>query len=98
MLTTLKLKSLAGIVIFVGFFIGFGSGLVENSPGFAGNPQNKYYGFPFAWRSVNVVTGQKYSYPFELLYDVLFGIGMVSIVIAAFSATQRRMMKKNKHR
>jgi hypothetical protein len=89
---------LAGIVIVVGFFIGFGSGLVENTPGFTGNPQDKYYGFPFVWRAVNTVTGQRYGYPLELLFDVFFGIGMVSIIIVAFSATQRWMTKKIKHR
>jgi hypothetical protein len=98
MLTALKLRSVVGIVIVVGFFIGFGSGLVENDLNFGNTPQNKYYGFPFAWRAVNKVTGQKYSYPLELLYDVLFGIAMVSIIAATFWATQRQMMKKNVRR
>ena len=92
----MKLTSWVGIVIVMGFFIGFGSGLVENNLGFANGPQNTYYGFPLAWRAVNIKTGQKYGYPFELLFDVLFGMVMVSIVAVAFWATERHIMKNDK--
>lgn len=72
----------------VGFFVGFGSGLVENGPA--------YFGFPIAWRMVDVSTGDKVAYPLELFLDILFGIGMVAIVAAVTILTERWVSNKNK--
>ena len=89
-------KTLVGIIIVLGFFVGFGSGLVENAPIFASNPQDKYYGFPIVWRAVNTKTGEKNAYAPELFADCLFGVAVVSTVAAMALATEKRLMKKNK--
>jgi hypothetical protein len=90
----LRRRSLVAIVVVVGFFVGFGSGLVEVEPDFADIPENKYYGFPLAWRVVNTATGEKFTYPLELFVDCLFGILMVGIVAVATAVTEK-WMKKN---
>jgi hypothetical protein len=90
------MRSFAAIIIVVGFFIGFGSGLVENRPDFASVPEERYYGFPFVWREVNTVTGEKRSYPLDLFYDILLGMAMVSIIVGTMLATQRWLMKKSR--
>jgi hypothetical protein len=87
-------RRLVAVIILVGFFVGFGSGLVENSPVSVGNPGNKYYGFPLAWRTVNTETGQKDAYPLELFLDCLFGIAVVSVIAATALATEKRMTKR----
>jgi hypothetical protein len=79
------------VVVVIGFFVGFGSGLVENNPDSAGTA--KYYGFPFAWRAVDE-GGQKYAYPSELLADCVFGIVSVSIVAGTAMLTMKWMGKK----
>jgi hypothetical protein len=89
-------KRLVAIIIVVGFFVGFGSGLVENTPDFASIPQNTYYGFPLVWRAVNTTTGEKYTYAFELFADCLFGIVLASIIVATTLATEKWLAKKNK--
>jgi hypothetical protein len=45
-----------------------------------------------------MLRGQKYAYPLELMFDVLFGIAMVSIIEAAYWATQRQLTKKSVRR
>ena len=92
----MKRLTLVAIVVVVGFFVGFGSGLVENEPGFVHIPENKYYGFPLAWRMVNTVTEDKVAYPLELFLDVLFGIGMIAIVVAVTVLTDRWVSNKSK--
>ena len=92
----MKRLTLVAIVVVVGFFVGFGSGLVENEPGFVHIPENKYYGFPLAWRMVNTATEDKVAYPLELFLDVLFGIGMIAIVVAVTVLTDRWVSNKNK--
>jgi hypothetical protein len=89
-------KRLVGVIIVVGFFIGFGSGLVENSPNFASVPENRYYGFPFVWRAVNVRTGEKYTYAIWLFIDCLFGAMMASITAVTALSMQKWMMKKDR--
>jgi hypothetical protein len=89
-------KRLVAIIIFVGFFIGFGSGLVENDAYSAGNSENTYYGFPLAWRAVNTSTGDKYAHPVELLIDCLFGIFLVSIIAGTTIVTQKWTNRKTK--
>jgi hypothetical protein len=91
-------KRLTGVIIVVGFFIGFGSGLIENSPYYAGIPENRYYGFPFVWRAVDAKTGEKYAYAVWLIIDCLFGTILASIIAAATLSTQKWMMKKNRQR
>lgn len=87
-------KWLPALVIVIGLFIGFVSGLVENSPDSAG-PSDKYYGFPLAWRMVDTTTGEKYTYAPELLIDCIFGIVIVSIIAATALLTEKWMAKKN---
>ena len=82
------MRTLVLVVVVVGFFMGFGSGLVETGSG--------YYGFPIAWRMVDTVTGDKVAYPLELFLDVLFGIGMIAIVAAVTILTDRWVSNKNK--
>jgi len=82
------MRTLVLVVVVVGFFVGFGRGLVENGPG--------YYGFPIAWRMVDTVTGDKVAYPLELFLDVLFGVGMVAIVTAVTILTDRWISNKKK--
>lgn len=89
-------KRLVAIIIVLGFSVGFGSGLVENTPDFASNPQNRYYGFPLVWRAVNTTTGEKYTYAFELFADCLFGIVLASIIAATTLATEKWLAKRNK--
>ncbi len=87
-------RRLIALVLFFGFFVGFGSGLIEN-PDASSYPQIVYYGFPLGWRSVNNVSGEKNAYPVELFIDVLFGIAIVSLVAASYLLTQRWVSKKN---
>jgi hypothetical protein len=97
MLEDLKLStSLVAVIIVVGFFIGFGSGLIENVSGPASVPGNKYYGFPLAWRAVNTSTGDRYEYPVELFVDCLFGVLMVSIIAGTTIITENRLIKKSR--
>ena len=84
-------KRLVALVLFFGFFVGFGSGLVEN-PDASSYPQIVSYGFPLGWRSVN--NGEKFAYPLELFVDILFGIAIVSLVAASYLLTQRWVSKK----
>jgi hypothetical protein len=87
-------KRLIALVLFFGFFVGFGSGLIEN-PDASNYPQNiVYYGFPLGWRSVNNVSGEKNGYPLELFVDVLSGMAIVSLVAASYLLTQRWVSKK----
>lgn len=85
-------KRLIALVLFFGFFVGFGSGLIEN-PDASSYPQIVYYGFPLGWRSVNN-SGEKNSYPIELFVDILFGIVIVSLVAVSYILTQRWASKK----
>lgn len=83
---------IVAVVVVVGLFVGFGSGLVENNPDSIGIFK-KYYGFPFAWRAVDE-GGQKYTYPVELLADCVFGVVSVSIVAGTAMLTMKMMGKK----
>lgn len=95
MLRKLRLsKRLVTIIIVVGFFVGFGSGLFENSSGSAGVPGNTYYGFPLAWRAVDT-KGDKYGYPLELFIDCLFGVSLVSIIAGTTITTERWLIRKS---
>jgi hypothetical protein len=97
MLEDLKLgRRLVVVIIVVGFFIGFGSGLIENASGPASVPGNKYYGFPLAWRAVNTSTGGRYEYPVELFEDCLFGVLLVSIIAGVTIITENSLMKKSR--
>ena len=82
------MRTLVLVVVVVGFFVGFGSGLAENGSG--------YYGFPIAWRMIDTVTGDKVAYPLELFLDVLFGVGMVAIVTAVTILTDRWISNKKR--
>lgn len=90
----MKRLTLIAIVVFVGFFVGFGSGLVENDPGFVHVPENRYYGFPLVWRMVNTATGDKFASPVELFIDIVFGTGIVSLVVVSMSLTMSWLKKK----
>lgn len=89
-------RTLVAVITVVGFFIGFGSGLIENASGPASVPGNKYYGFPLAWRAVNTFTGDRYEYPVELFVDCLFGVLLVSIIAGTEIVTENRLMKKSR--
>jgi len=82
------MRSLIAIVVVVGFFVGFGSGLVEIESG--------YFGFPLAWRVVDLVTGEKSVLWLELFVDCLFGMLMVGMVAVAAALTEKYMVKKEK--
>lgn len=84
---------IVAVVVVVGLFVGFGSGLVENEPDFPHIPENEYYGFPLAWRVVDE-GGQKNTYPLELLADCVFGVVSVSIVAGTAILTMKMMDKK----
>lgn len=74
-----------------GVCIGLVSGLVENKPGSAGIPENKYYGYPLIWRLSDPFTGEKYSY-FELLVDCIFWVA-VALVLALLATLLKRNRK-----
>ena len=84
----MRKRSLVVIVVVVGFFVGFGSGLVEIEPG--------YYGFPLAWRVVDTVTGDRFALWLELFVDCLFGMLMVGMVAVAAAVTEKWVGKKGK--
>ena len=87
-------RRLIALILFFGFFVGFGSGLVEN-PDASNYPQQiVYYGFPLGWRSVNNVSGEKNAYPVQLVIDVIFGMGVISLIAASYALTQRWVGKK----
>lgn len=88
--------SWVAIVVVIGFFVGFGSGLVEVKPGYAHIPENRYYGFPLAWRAVDTATGEKSAYGLELLVDCLFGMLMTGMVAVAAAVTEKWVGKKSK--
>jgi hypothetical protein len=85
---------LVAVVILIGFFVGFGSGLIENDPGFLHIPEQRYYGFPLVWRMVDTASGEKFTYPVELLADIVFGIVMVATVVLAMSLTVKYLNRK----
>jgi hypothetical protein len=94
MLRSLKIsRRLIALILFFGFFVGFGSGLVEN-PDASNYPVTYAYGFPLAWRSVNTASGDKNAYPLELFIDVLFGMAIVSVIAVSYALTQRWVSKK----
>ena len=92
----MRKRSLVVIVLVLGFFVGFGSGLVEVESGFPHVPENKYYGFPLAWRMVDTTTGERSEFWLELFVDCLFGMLMVGMVAVAAAVTEKWMGKKGK--
>lgn len=86
-------RVLVAVVVFVGFFVGFGSGLIEQ-PGL-GVPEERYYGFPLVWRMVNTATGDKFTYPLELFIDVVFGVVIVSIIAVSTVMTYNWMNRRH---
>lgn len=87
-------KRVIALVLFFGFFVGFGSGLIENPDASNYSQEIVYYGFPLGWRSVNYASDKKNAYPIELFVDILFGIAIVSLVAASYLLTQRWVSKK----
>lgn len=70
----MKLKIYWRITVFaviIGFNLGLASGLVERKPDLVTIPENKYYGFPFVWRSTDPFVGEKHFY-FEFFLNCLF--------------------------
>lgn len=63
----------------VGVCVGLVTGFVENTPGGATIPENKYYGFPLIWRLSDPFVGETYFY-LELFADLLFWIAVASAI------------------
>lgn len=82
------------LILFFGFFVGFGSGLIENPDASNYSQQIVYYGFPLGWRSVNNISLEKNAYPVQLIVDVIFGMAVISLIAASYALTQRRVGKK----
>jgi len=80
-----------GLVLVLGVCIGLVSGFVENPPE-ASVIGHKYYGYPFAWRVTKTFLGEEYLY-FELFFDCLIWIAIVS-VIAVFAWESSRWMRR----
>jgi len=88
-----RYAEIAAIVLLVGFFVGFGSGLIENQPDSVSIPGNKYYGFPFVWRMVEMESGNYETYVDKLFLDIAFGWALIAVVAAAAMITMKRMNK-----
>jgi uncharacterized membrane protein YfcA len=93
-LTWKKYAQIAAIILFVGFFVGFGSGLIENRPDSESIPGNKYYGFPLVWRMVEMESGTYETYVDKLFLDIAFGWVIIAVVAAAAMITMKRMNRK----
>jgi uncharacterized membrane protein YfcA len=93
-LTWKKYAQIAAIILFVGFFVGFGSGLIENRPDSESIPGNKYYGFPLVWRMVEMESGTYETYVDKLFLDIAFGWIIIAVVAAAAMITMKRMNRK----
>jgi len=63
------------------------TGLVENNPGHATIPEDKYYGFPLVWRTTDPFVGEKYSY-LKLFADCIF---WMAVVLAATLLVKKLM-------
>ncbi len=83
------------VILFVGFFVGFGSGLIENQPDSVSIPGNKYYGFPFIWRMVEMESGTYKTYVEMLFLDIAFGWAIIAIVAVATIITMKHVSGKN---
>ncbi len=80
------------LVLVVGFFVGLATGLVENNTETLGLYENKYYGFPLAWRSI--YNGELTVYYDALLADIVFGVVIAAIMFAVAMKTIKLMEKK----
>ena len=90
-----KHAQIIAIILFVGFFVGFGSGLIENRPDSVSIPGNRYYGFPLVWRMVEMESGTYETYVDKLFLDIAFGWVIIAVVAVAAMITMRRMSRKN---
>ena len=88
-----RYAQITAIVLLVGFFIGFGSGLIENLPDSMSIPGNKYYGFPLVWRMVEMESGNYVTYVDKLFLDIAFGWAIIAVVAVAAMITMKRMNK-----
>jgi len=84
-----SLRVLVSAVI-VGICVALASGLVENVPDFATILENRYYGFPLVWRSMDPFAGERYYY-FELFVDLVFWV-MVTLAVVLLI---RRLVKRS---
>lgn len=81
------------LVLVIGFFVGLATGLVENNAETLGLYENKYYGFPLAWRLV-YNSELKTVYYDALLVDIVFGVVIAAIMFAVAMKTIKLMEKK----
>jgi len=88
-----RYAQITAIILLVGFFIGFGSGLIENLPDSVSIPGNKYYGFPLVWRMVEMESGNYVTYVDKLFLDIAFGWAIIAVVAMAAMITMKRMNK-----
>jgi len=88
-----RYAQITAIVLLVGFFIGFGSGLIENLPDSVSISGNKYYGFPLVWRMVEMESGNYVTYVDKLFLDIAFGWAIIAVVAVAAMITMKRMNK-----
>lgn len=72
------------LAVIIGVCIGLFAGVVENRPTEATIPENKYYGFPFIWRRVDMFMGESYLLN-ELLLDILFwiAVSLIAVILIA---------------
>ncbi len=79
------------LAIIVGVCIGMLTGFVENRPTEVTIPENKYYGFPFIWRQVDMFIGESYLLK-ELLLDMLFwiAVSIIAVILVAKLAMHYR--------
>jgi len=79
------------LAIIAGVCIGLLTGFVENRPADVTIPENKYYGFPFIWRRVDMFTGESYLLK-ELLLGTLFwiAISLIAVILVAKLAIHYR--------
>jgi len=79
------------LAIIVGVCLGLLTGFVENRPNEVTVPENKYYGFPFIWRKIDMFTGESYLLK-ELLLGMLFwiAISLIAVIVIAKLAMHYR--------
>lgn len=83
------------LVVFIGFFVGLATGLVENGTGQVDTTQNRYYGFPLIWRIVNANTGAKSVGYSGFFVDWGFGAVIAAFMIFIAQQTEKRIMKRS---
>jgi hypothetical protein len=81
------------LVVVSGVLVALVSGFVWSMPGDSWIPENKFYGFPLVWRTIDQFKEESYHY-FEFGVDCIFWISMVWIMTVSAKISRGWAEKK----